>query len=64
MKEAEIGAHGYTLDSTRQDGVHPVDEGRHRASSLQVEEREDTLPLPDCLPDVAFSSERLSGQSG
>src|ERR671936_32041 len=60
MQEAEIGANRHTLDHTRQDGVHPVDEGRHRASSLQVEGKHDILTLPDGLPDVACSSDQLS----
>ena len=36
MKEAEIGANGHTLYHTRQDVVHPVDYGRHRASFLHI----------------------------
>ena len=52
MKEAEIGANGHTLYHMRQDAVHPVDYGRHRARSLQVEGRHDNLTLPDSLPDV------------
>jgi hypothetical protein len=62
MKEAEIGANRHPLYHMRQDAVHPVDYGGHRASSLQVEDRYDTLTLPDGLPDVAFSSDRLSGK--
>ena len=52
MKEAEIGANRRTLYHMRQDTVHPVDYGRHRASSLQVAGRHDNLTLPDGLPDV------------
>jgi hypothetical protein len=62
MKEAEMGANGHRLDYTRQDRVHPVDSGRHRASSLQVEERYDNLTLPDSLPDVALFSDQFSGK--
>jgi hypothetical protein len=62
MKEAEMGPNGHRLNYTRQDGVHPVDYGRHRASSLQVEERYDNLTLPDSLPDVAFFSYQFSGK--
>src|SRR4030095_4635375 len=51
-KEAEIGTNGHRLDYTRQDGVHSVDYGRHRASSLQVAERYDNPHLPHSLPTV------------
>ena len=61
-KEAEIGANRHTLSHRRQDAVHPVDDGRHRVSALQVESRHDHLTLPDGLPAVPGSSDQLSGK--
>ena len=62
MQEAEMGANGHTRYHTRQDVVHPADEGRPRASFLQGEGRHDHRTRPDGLPDVAFFSAQCRGK--